>query len=131
MSATGADWVEQARRLLTETPAGARLGETLGGLLGTPSGLFGAPGAPADHSAECRRCPLCAALATLRGRRPELLEALADVLSTTAAVLRDSAAAGTPTSSDRTGAAPDPTPHPAEDIVTEPAPAPVQRIDVA
>ncbi|WP_369133184.1 hypothetical protein [Modestobacter sp. I12A-02662] len=125
MSAAGADWFEQARRLLTDTPAGARLGETLGGLLGTPGS------APADHSAECSRCPLCAALATLRGRRPELLEALADVLATTATVLRDSAAAGTRPGDDRTGAAPDPTSHLAEDPVSQPAPTPVQRIEVA
>ncbi len=125
MSEPGADWFEQARRLLTETPAGARLGETLNGLLGTPRS------APADHSAECRHCPLCAALATLRGRRPELLEALADVLATTASVLRDSAAAGARPGDDGTGAASDPSPHPAEDPVSQPAPTPVQRIDVA
>lgn len=123
MSAAGADWVEQARRLLADTGAGARLTDALGGLLGDR---------PADdHSAECRWCPLCSALATLRARRPELLEALADVLVSTATVLRDSAAAGTRAGPDGDTATPDPTPSPAEDTVTKPAPTPVQRIDVA
>lgn len=123
MSAAGADWVEQARRLLADTGAGARLTDALGGLLADRSAV--------DHSAECRWCPLCSALATLRARRPELLEALADVLATTATVLRDSAAAGTRAGPDGDPATPDPTSHPAEDTVTKPAPTPVQRIDVA
>jgi hypothetical protein len=125
MTAAGADWVEQARRLLADTGAGARLTDALGGLLGERP--------VADHSAECRWCPLCSALATLRARRPDLIEAVADVLATTATVLRASAAGSHPTpDGDEAGAgAPDPTPDPAEESVTQPAPAPVQRIDVA
>jgi hypothetical protein len=122
MSTAGADWVEQARRLLADTGAGARLTEALGALVGERPA--------ADHSAECRWCPLCSALATLRGRRPDLLEAVADVLATTATVLRASAAGSRTTADDEAGV-PDPSPDPAEETVTEPAPTPVQRIDVA
>jgi uncharacterized protein (DUF58 family) len=116
VTAPGADWVEQARRfaagLATEH---AGLTDVLGGLLG--------PASAADPTGpECRSCPLCAGLAALRGRRPDLLEALADVLTGAATALRTTAR-GTPEP------APEPTP---EETVPEPAPAPpVQRIDVA
>ena len=117
MTTPGPDWVEQARRfaagLATEPPG---LTDALGGLLGAARA-----DEPAEHGAECRSCPLCAALAALRGRRPDLLEALADVLTGAAAALRTSA--GT---SSRT---PD---TPPEETVPDPAPTPVvQRIEVA
>ena len=64
-------------------------------------------------------------LAALRGRRPDLLEGLADVLATAATVIRAQAA----------GPA-DPAPDPAAPAgpaaeADDPPPAPVQRIEVA
>jgi hypothetical protein len=73
------DWVEQGRRLL----------ETLRGSLAD-----GAPAAEDGHSADCRWCPVCQAAAVVRGERPEVAAALADVLTATAAALRSFAAAG-------------------------------------
>ena len=132
MSSPGPDWVEQARRfaagLAAEHAAGASLTDVLGDLLGQPGGEHPA----ADPAAECRWCPLCAGLAALRGRRPDLLEALADVLTSAAGALRTTAR----TTPDGSGAAPGaPAPEPTappEEAVPRPAPAPtVQRIDVA
>jgi hypothetical protein len=73
----GTDWIEQGRRLL----------ETLRGGL--------AEGAPADaaHASDCRWCPICQVAAVVRGERPEVTAALADVLTATAAALRTFAAA--------------------------------------
>jgi hypothetical protein len=125
MTTPGPDWVEQARRfaagLAAEHAGGAGLSDVLGGFTGGP----GATGA----AAECRSCPLCAGLAALRGHRPDLLEALADVLTSAATALR-STARPTP---DGAAAAPTPEPTaPPEETVPHPAPAPaVQRIDVA
>jgi len=117
----GPDWVEQARRfaagLATDHPG---LTDALGGLLGATRA-----DEPAEHGTECRSCPLCAALAALRGRRPDLLEALADVLTGAATALRTSAgtSAGTSPRTPET---------PPEETVPDPAPTPVvQRIDVA
>ena len=73
MTTPASDWVAQLRALA----------EAATGLLGDATG---APGE--DHAAECRWCPVCTGLAVLRGRRPELTEALADVLATAAAALR-------------------------------------------
>ena len=74
-------------------------------------------------------------LAGVRDRRPDLLEGLADVLASTAEVLRAQATAGQPTPSGGGEADPDhPTTSattPAEETVSQPAPTPVQRIDVA
>jgi hypothetical protein len=133
MTVPGPDWVEQARRFaagLAAEHSGTGLGDVLGGLLGGPAP---ADDASAEPGAECRSCPLCAGLAALRGRRPDLLEALADLLSGAATALR------TTTGSDA-GPVPDATapdvpadvPLPPEETVSHPAPAPtVQRIDVA
>jgi hypothetical protein len=129
MTTPGPDWVEQARRfaagLATDHPG---LTDALGGLLGAPS-----PGRAADHGAECRSCPLCAALAALRGRRPDLLEALADVLTGAATALRTTAGTARSTPDGAAAGAPAPEPsNPPEETVPHPAPAPaVQRIDVA
>jgi hypothetical protein len=135
MTAPGPDWVEQARRfaagLAAEHAAGAGLSDVLDGLLGPAAGQPGADAGP-DHGAECRWCPLCAGLAALRGRRPDLLEALADVLTSAAGALRTTART-TPDGSDAAPGAPAPEPaDPPEETVPHPAPDPtVQRIDVA
>jgi hypothetical protein len=133
MTAPGPDWVERARRfaagLAAEHAAGAGLSDVLDGLLGPAAGQ---PAAGPDHAAECRWCPLCAGLAALRGRRPDLLEALADVLTNAAGALRTTART-TPDGSDAAPGAPAPEPTaPPEETVPHPAPTPtVQRIDVA
>ncbi|CCH88929.1 conserved protein of unknown function [Modestobacter italicus] len=122
MTTPGPDWVEQARRfaagLAAEHAGGAGFSDLLGGSTGA-----------AERAAECRSCPLCAGLAALRGHRPDLLEALADVLTSAATALRSTAR---PTTDGGAAApAPDPT-APPEETVPHPAPAPtVQRIDVA
>jgi len=133
------DWVEQARRfaagLAAEHASGAGLTDVLGGLLGTPDAPA-ADGPPPDSGAECRSCPLCAGLAALRGSRPDLVEALADVLAGAATALRTFAGPAPRTTPDGSAAAPDApapdvpvdVPAPSEETV---APAPVQRIDVA
>jgi hypothetical protein len=139
VSTPGPDWIEQARRFAAGLAAehGAGLTDVLGGLLGGPTAPADGE-ATGDHSAECRSCPLCAGLAALRERRPDLLEALADVLATASTALRTTART-TPDGSDA-GPVPD---APAPDVPTDasatpektvphPAPAPsVQRIDVA
>ena len=165
MTQPGPDWVEQARRLAAglaaEHAAGTRLTDVLGDLLGIPAARPGAASRPEDDDAatrpqpadDCRWCPVCVGLATLRGRRPDLVEALADVLASAATALRAPAGApaGTPaggtqpadsprTDPDGSVAAPETpapdvrtadAPAPPEETVTHPAPAPVQRIDVA
>jgi hypothetical protein len=99
----GQDWVEQALRLVESLRAPAGEGAA-------------APGAAGD----CRWCPLCQAAAVLRGERPEVNAALADVLTATAAALRSFAGEPAPA-----GAAEEPA-QPAE----RPAPV-VQRIDLS
>jgi hypothetical protein len=110
---TGADWLDSARRLLdvlrpADGPAPAD------------------DGAQAAHGSDCRWCPVCQTAAVLRGERPEVTAALADVLTTTAAVLRD--LAGEP---DRTAPASEVTPEATPDAAAAPDPRPVQRIDIA
>jgi hypothetical protein len=75
----GPDWPEQARRL-AETLRAALAG----------SAAHAPPGAAAP---ECRWCPLCQLVAVLRGERPEVTAALADVLRATADALHAFAAA--------------------------------------
>uniref|UniRef100_UPI001C20E2B9 hypothetical protein n=1 Tax=Modestobacter excelsi TaxID=2213161 RepID=UPI001C20E2B9 len=91
MTTPGPDWVEQARRfaagLAAEHAGGAGLSDVLGDLIGGRS----APGDATGRGTECRSCPLCAGLAALRGHRPDLLEALADVLTSAATALRSTA----------------------------------------
>jgi hypothetical protein len=128
MTSPGPDWVEQARRFVISSG----LVEALGAARpdGPPS-TDDQPGHQAGEPAgECRRCPVCVGLAVLRGRRPELVEALADLLGTAAAVLRAHAGAA---AADPPGPAPA-EPAAEETVPTQPAPtqpAPVQRIDVA
>ncbi len=77
----GADWPEQARRLA----------ETLRGVLAGAAAHV--PPAGPEAPAECRWCPLCQLVAVLRGERPEVTAALADVLRATADALHAFAAA--------------------------------------
>jgi hypothetical protein len=65
----GTDWIEQGRRLL----------ETL---------RSSAEASDGQHGSDCRWCPVCQAAAVVRGERPEVTAALADVLTTAAAALR-------------------------------------------
>ena len=75
----GTDWIEQGRRLL----------ETLRSSTEAPDG---------EHGSDCRWCPVCQAAAVVRGERPEVTAALADVLTTAAAALRTFAESGGTTS---------------------------------
>jgi hypothetical protein len=96
----GTDWIEQGRRLL----------ETLRNATEVPQG---------EHGSDCRWCPVCQAAAVVRGERPEVTAALADVLTSAAAALRTFAEAG------------DTTPEPeVPDAEDGEAPA-VQQIDIA
>jgi hypothetical protein len=74
----GTDWIEQGRRLL----------ETLRNSADTADG---------EHGSDCRWCPVCQAAAVVRGERPEVTAALADVLTTAATALRTFAEAGAST----------------------------------
>lgn len=98
------------------------LGEALRGLADALGGALGGLAGGVDHAAECRTCPVCTALAVLRGQRPELSEALADLLTTAATALRGLA---------RPEGEPAPPPAARTDPGPAPAPAPVQRIEVA
>jgi hypothetical protein len=97
-------------------------GESVRRLVDGVRGLLAEPARTADgigHGSECRYCPLCQAVAVVRGERPEVSAALADLLTTTAASLRavaESHAAG-----------------PAQSQGDDPAEPPpeVQRIDIA
>ncbi len=80
---TADDWFDQARRLV------AGLGESLAaGPAPAAADGDGDTDAPAPHGSDCRWCPLCQAVAVLRGERPELTAALADALTAAAAALR-------------------------------------------
>jgi len=91
--------MEQARRLVESLRA--------------PTGEAAADGGSSD----CRWCPLCQAAAIVRGERPEVSAALADILTATAAALRQFAGE---------------TPSPAPEAETAPADEPpaVQWIDL-
>jgi hypothetical protein len=112
---TPADWAESARRLLD--------------VLRPPAGAAATPDEdrPA-HGADCRWCPVCQTAAVLRGERPEVSAALADVLATTASVLRD--LAGEPARPSDQGAGPDPAAE-QDDRDGDSGPGAVQRIDIA
>jgi hypothetical protein len=120
MTSPGIDWVDQARRFL----AGSGLADALSGMGRADQSASSGHEDGADPAAECRWCPLCVGLAALRGRRPELLEGLADLLGTAATVVR--AAAAAPAGPERAEAPAEGTPH-----TPQPAPVPVQRIEVA
>jgi hypothetical protein len=111
---TGADWVDQARRLLdafVQRQAGPPSAEGSG---------------PSVHGADCSWCPLCQAAAVVRGERPEVTAALADVLTATATALRTFAESGRPADPGTPAGADDEDDEPE----AEPPPA-VQRIEIA
>jgi hypothetical protein len=99
------DWIDQARGLLDLLKQG---------MTAPPDG--------AEHGSDCRWCPVCQAASVVRGERPEVTAALADVLTSAAAALRTLAEADRP-------AAPQPEPD-AADRPADPTPA-VQRIEIA
>ncbi len=124
MTGPGPDWVEQARRFVVSSG----LGEALS------AGRPASAGSAADLPAECRWCPVCVGVAALRGRRPDLVEGLADVLSAAATVLRAHAAATAPPPGEHPGGRAEEPVSPADAVREEtatPQPPPVQRIDVA
>jgi hypothetical protein len=102
------DWLDQARRLVDAFVQG----QTTPAAQGT-----------AAHGTDCAWCPLCQAAAVVRGERPEVTAALADVLTATATALRtfaesaQSAEPGQPVQQD-------------DEPEAEPPPA-VQRIEIA
>jgi hypothetical protein len=107
---TGADWAEQARRLLEAVQAAA-----------APEGSGeGATETDEPPAGECKWCPHCQLLAVLRGDRPEVTAVLDDVLATASAALRSFS--GEPT--------PEPAEHADEPSHRDPAPS-VQRIEIA
>jgi hypothetical protein len=103
------DWIDQARGLLDLLKQG-----------------MNAPAADGEHAGDCRWCPVCQAAAVVRGERPEVTAALADVLTSAADALRTLAEADRP-------AAPRPAPEPAPEPAAGPADPPpvVQRIEIA
>ena len=102
---TGTNWIDQAQRLVEA--------------LRRPDTADDA-GTGDRHSADCRWCPVCQVASVVRGERPEVTAALADLLTAAAAALHTVAAAGNPDG-------PTTTAQPGE---SEPAP-PVQQIDIA
>ena len=111
----GADWPEQVRRLA----------ETLRGVLAGAAAHV--PPVDGGSPPECRWCPLCQLVAVLRGERPEVTVALADVLRATADALHAFAAAP-----DAPARGEDPTGTGAGDAPPHADPPPVvQRIEIA
>ncbi len=109
----GTDWIDQAQRLVealrAELPSAV-----------APDGAT-AEEAPAGdrHTSDCRWCPVCQAAAVLRGERPEVSAALADLLTAAATALRTVAAAGQPPESET------------ETSQDSEPPVPVQQIEIA
>src|SRR3712207_9416406 len=77
------DWIDQARGLLDLLKQG-----------------MAAPADDAGHGRDCRWCPVCQVAAVVRGERPEVTAALADLLTTAATALRTVAEAGHPARSE-------------------------------
>jgi hypothetical protein len=109
---SGTDWINQAQRLV----------ETLRGSLAGAAPTADGADSGDRHSSDCRWCPVCQVAAVVRGERPEVTAAVADVLTAAATALRTVAAGGHPDGPVReadTGAR-----------ESEPSP-PVQQIDIA
>jgi hypothetical protein len=103
------DWIDQARGLLDMIKQGVA-----------------SPSDGTEHGGDCRWCPVCQAAAVVRGERPEVTAALADVLTSAAAALRTLAETDRP-------AAPQPEGKPTQrrgDGLADPPPV-VQRIEIA
>jgi hypothetical protein len=108
------DWIDQARGLLDLLKQGLTQDTA-------------APAGDAEHAGDCRWCPVCQAAAVVRGERPEVTAALADVLTSAAAALRTLAEADRPAAPDAAGgpAAGGPAGEPGD------SPPVVQRIEIA
>ncbi|UOY02982.1 hypothetical protein [Blastococcus sp. PRF04-17] len=98
----GTDWIDQARRLLDLLRSGDATDGT--------------------HASDCQWCPVCKAAAVVRGERPDVTEALADLLTATSTALRSFAEAAAPAH------APE---DPAADADEAQPPPPVQQIEIA
>lgn len=113
---TGNDWMDQVRQLVDAVR---------GGEAGRPGAAApGEPGTAEDHGSDCRWCPICQAAAVLRGERPEVTAALADVLTTAATALRSFA-------EEPSGPAGPEGPGEGEQTPDEEPPPAVQRIEIA
>ncbi len=106
----GTDWIDQAQRLVEA------LRDGIASAVPTADDPV-TEGVSPGHSADCRWCPVCQFAAVIRGERPEVSAALADLLTTAATALRTVAEAGQPA-------------EPATEPQSEPPP-PVQQIDIA
>jgi hypothetical protein len=120
---TGNDWMDQVRQLVDAVRGGEA------GRPGTAAPGESAPGTAEDHGAgdhgsDCRWCPICQAAAVLRGERPEVTAALADVLTTAATALRSFA-------EEPSGPAGPEGPGEGEQTPDEEPPPAVQRIEIA
>jgi hypothetical protein len=114
---TGADWLDQGRRLLDAF---------LQGTAADPSTTDDEDGGKAaGHRSDCSWCPLCQVAAVVRGERPEVSAALADILDTTATALRTFAAAAADAQPSAAPSAGDGDPGDGD------PPSAVQRIDIA
>ena len=111
----GTDWIDQARRVLDALRQP------------TASDAAADGTAPEPHAADCRWCPVCQVAAVVRGERPEVTAALADVLTATATALRTFAEAAHPGAPADAGTT---APEPSDEAPGDPPPA-VQRIDIA
>jgi hypothetical protein len=112
----GTDWIDQARRVLDALHAGTATAEDA---------------SAEGHSAECRWCPVCQVAAVVRGERPELTAALADVLTATATALRTFAEAAHPDAQARAEAESEADSDAGEAATAGTTPPRVQRIDIA
>jgi hypothetical protein len=102
---TGTNWIDQAQRLVEALRGPATADDA---------------GTGDRHSADCRWCPVCQVASVVRGERPEVTAALADLLTAAAAALHTVADVGNPDGPMTTG-------EPGE---SQPVP-PVQQIDIA
>jgi hypothetical protein len=108
--------MEQARRLMEALKATVPADPAAAAAQAASAARDAASGAAL--SGDCRWCPLCQAAAMVRGERPELSAALADILTATATALRQFAGDAAP-------------PEPEAPEEPTPPPAPVQRIDLS
>jgi hypothetical protein len=111
----GTEWIDQARRVLDALRA-------------APGDASGPADATDTHASDCRWCPVCQVAAVVRGERPEVTAALADVLTATATALRAFAAE---TASDAPGAADAAAEDSEVDGEGPEEPPAVQRIEIA